>query len=139
MMDKVSVLLVDDHAVVRAGYKAYLSLAEHIGDIYEAESGEKACQLYTDYQPNIVILDMSMPGIGGLETIRRLIMRDANCDILVFSIYDEAVFVERAMKAGAKGYLLKSSSPETLIAAVNKIIHGGQFISPEVIETFRLE
>lgn len=76
MPAKIDVLLVDDHAVVRAGYKAYLSLSDQIGVIYEAERGEAACQLYNQYQPHIVIMDLSMPGIGGFESIRRLINRD---------------------------------------------------------------
>lgn len=131
---KINVLLVDDHAVVRTGYKTYLSLAENIGRIYEADRGETACQLYNQHQPDVIVLDLSMPGIGGFETIRRLINRDPHAKILVFSIHNELVYVTRAIKAGAKGYITKNSIPETLITAVCKIAQGGTFVDPELAQ-----
>jgi len=134
MTKKVNVLLVDDHAVVRTGYKTYLSLSEKIAGIYEAESGELACQLYKQYRPDIVVLDMSMPGIGGFETIRRLIIIDPNCHILMFSIHDELIYVARAIKAGAKGYIIKNSAPEVLISAVCAIAEGGSFVASELAQ-----
>ncbi len=134
MDQKISVLLVDDHAVVRTGYKTYLSLSEEVGHIYEADSGEAACQLYKQNAPDIVVLDMSMPGIGGFEAMRRLISYDPYCKILVFSIHDELVFVARAIKSGAKGYIIKNSGPEILTAAVCAIVQGGTFIAPELAQ-----
>lgn len=134
MTDKISVLLVDDHAVVRAGYKAYLSSSKQIGAIYETDKGETACQLYSQYLPDVVILDLSMPGIGGYETIRRLTGRDEKAKILVFSIYNELVYVIRAMKAGAKGYISKNSNPEILVEAVGKIAQGGSYIEPKLAQ-----
>lgn len=130
MGKKISVLLVDDHAVVRTGYKTYLSLSEKVGDIYEADCGEAACQQYKHFQIDIVVLDMSMPGIGGFETIRRLISLDSLCKILVFSIHDELVYVARAIKAGAKGYIIKNSVPDVLTSAVCTINSGGTFVAP---------
>lgn len=134
MGNKINVLLVDDHAVVRAGYKTYLSLSDKINQIYEAERGEIACQLYTQLQPDIVVLDLSMPGIGGFESIRRLTQRDPHCKILVFSIHNELVYVTRALKAGAKGYITKNCAPDILIAAVCKIAEGGTFVDPELAQ-----
>lgn len=134
MAAKIDVLLVDDHAVVRAGYKAYLSLSDNIRMIYEAERGEIACQLYNQYQPDIVIMDLSMPGMGGFESIRRLVSRDARCKILVSSIHNELVYVTRAIKAGAKGYITKSNSPETLMAAVYQVALGNTFIEPSLAQ-----
>jgi len=134
VIKKISVLLVDDHAVVRTGYKTYLSLSNNIGDIYEADCGETACQLYKQSSTDIVILDMSMPGIGGFETIRRLIAYDPDCRILVFSIHDELVYVARAIKAGAKGYIIKNSEPDILTLAVTTIIKGGSFVAPELAQ-----
>jgi len=131
---KINVLLVDDHAVVRTGYKTYLSLSDKIGQIYEADRGETACQLYNQYQPDIVVMDLSMPGIGGFESIRRMIHRDMHCKILVFSIHNELVYVTRAIKAGAKGYITKNSAPETLIAAVCKIAQGGTYVDSELAQ-----
>jgi two-component system invasion response regulator UvrY len=134
MSEKISVLLVDDHAVVRAGYKTYLSLCDSIGMIYETDRGESACQLYDRHHPDVVVLDISMPGIGGFESIRRLMQRDPRCKILVFSIHDEPIYASRALKAGAKGYIIKSSVPDTLITAVCKIAQGGTFIAPELAQ-----
>ncbi|MEQ1529028.1 MAG: response regulator transcription factor [Methylococcales bacterium] len=134
MAGKINVLLVDDHAVVRTGYKTYLSLSDNIGRIYEAERGETACQLYIQHNPDVVVMDLSMPGIGGYESIRRLINRDAHCKILVFSIHNELVYVTRALKAGAKGYISKNSVPETLVTAVSKIALGGTFVDPDLAQ-----
>lgn len=133
-MTKVSVLLVDDHAVVRTGYKTYLSLSEKIGDIYEADCGESACQLYNQHPTDIVVMDLSMPGIGGLESIRRLINRDSQCKILVFSIHNELIYATRAIKSGAKGYITKSSVPETLVTAVCAIARGGTYIETNLAQ-----
>jgi len=132
--DKFDVLLVDDHAVVRAGYKAYLSLSDKIRTIYEADRGETACQIYNQYKPQVVIMDLSMPGIGGFESIRRLVNRGLDCQILVFSIYNDLIYVTRAIKAGAKGFITKNSSPETLINAVCLIAAGGTFIEPALAQ-----
>lgn len=132
--NKIDVLLVDDHAVVRAGYKTFLSLSDKVGMIYEADRGEIACQLYTQHQPDIVIMDLSMPGTGGFESIRRLMSRDANCKILVSSIHNELVYVTRVIKAGAKGYITKNNSPETLMAAVFQVASGNTFIEPSLAQ-----
>ncbi len=134
MTSKIDVLLVDDHAVVRTGYKTYLSLSDNIRTISEADRGEIACQLYQSYKPDIVILDLSMPGISGFECIRRLVNRDPNCNILVFSIYRELVYVSRALKAGAKGYISKNSNPEMLIFAVCQVAKGNSYIEPTLAQ-----
>ncbi|SHE22206.1 DNA-binding response regulator, LuxR family [methanotrophic endosymbiont of Bathymodiolus puteoserpentis (Logatchev)] len=127
-MTKISVLLVDDHAVVREGYKSYLSLSEKIGTIYEVDSGESACQHYMQQPADVVVMDLSMPGMGGLECIRRLISREPRCKILVFSIHNELIYATRAIKSGAKGYICKSSVPETLVEAVCSIAQGQTYI-----------
>lgn len=127
-MTKISVLLVDDHAVVREGYKSYLSLSESIGKIYEADCGETACQRYIQQAVDVVVMDLSMPGMGGLECIRRLISRYPQCKILVFSIHNELIYATRAIKSGAKGYISKNSLPETLVTAVCSIAQGQTYI-----------
>jgi two-component system invasion response regulator UvrY len=128
MKDHIKVILVDDHAVVRAGFRMLLSTEDAIEVIAEAERGEQACQLYLEKQPDVMVLDLSMPGIGGLETIRRICSRDSHAKILVFSVHDERVYVDRAMHAGAKGYITKHAHPEILIAAIHKIAEGGVYI-----------
>lgn len=134
MNPKFDVLLVDDHSVVRAGYKAFLSISDRIGNIFEADRGELACQLYDQHQPHIVIMDLSMPGIGGLESIRRLINRYTNCNVLVFSIYNDLTYVTRAINAGAKGYITKNSNHEILISAVCQVASGKTFIEPQIAQ-----
>lgn len=134
MNGKISVLLVDDHAVVRTGFKTYLSLSDKIGQVIECERCESACQLYDQYRPDVVVMDLSMPGIGGFEGIRRLLSRDPDCKVLVFSIHDELIYVARAIKAGAKGYLVKNSSPELLTEAVISIAGGGTFVMPKLAQ-----
>ncbi|MGZ5007009.1 MAG: response regulator [Methylobacter sp.] len=128
MKDKIKVMLVDDHAVVRAGFRMLLSAEADIDVVAEAERGEAACQLYLDQQPDVVVLDLSMPGIGGLESIRRICNRDSNAKILVFSVHDERVYVDRAMNAGAKGYITKNSAPGILVEAIQKIAAGETYI-----------
>ncbi len=128
MINKIKVILVDDHAVVRAGFRMLLSTEADIDVIAEAERGEAACQLYLEQQPDVMVLDLSMPGIGGLESIRRICNRDSNAKILVFSVHDEMVYVDRAMKAGAKGYITKNSAPGILVTAIQKIALGEIYI-----------
>jgi two-component system, NarL family, invasion response regulator UvrY len=127
-MKKITVLLVDDHAIVRAGFRMLLASANSIEIIAEAERGETACQLYLEKQPDVVVLDLSMPGIGGLECIRRICNRDPSAKILVFSVHDESVYVSRAIAAGAKGYITKNSAPEILVNAIQKIAAGSIYI-----------
>ncbi len=128
MNRKIKVLLVDDHAVVRAGFKLLLATSHNIEVIAEADRGEQAIQLYQQYQPDIIVLDLSMPGIGGLETIRRMVQRDKNINILVFSMHDEQVYVNRALNAGAKGYISKNSAPEILSEAIESIQQGHPYV-----------
>lgn len=128
MNDKIKVILVDDHAVVRAGFRMLLSAEADIDVIAEAERGEQACQLCLEQQPDVMVLDLSMPGIGGLESIRRICNRDSSAKILVFSVHDEAVYVDRAINAGAKGYITKNSAPGILVEAIQKIAAGEVYI-----------
>jgi DNA-binding NarL/FixJ family response regulator len=126
--ENIKVLLVDDHTVVRAGFRMLLSSQNFIGDIVDIERGELATKEYERFQPDVVVMDLSMPGIGGLETIRRLYKHDPNVLILVYSIHDETIYVERALDAGAKGYVSKNSAAEVLAKAVAVIASGKRYI-----------
>lgn len=128
MNNKIKVLLVDDHAVVRAGFKLLLATSSNIEVVAEAERGEQVIQLYQKYQPDIIVLDLSMPGIGGLETIKRMLQRDEQVNILVFSVHDEPVYINRALTVGAKGYITKNSAPEILAEAIESILQGQIYI-----------
>lgn len=131
MNSVVKVYLVDDHAVVREGYKHLLEKA-NIKVIAEASSGEQAYLDYTKVQPDVVIMDLSMPGIGGIETIKKLMTKDKNAKILAFSMHDDIVFCSRAMQAGAVGYVTKSSAAEVLVEAVFTIANGKKYISHDL-------
>ena len=130
----IKVILVDDHAVVRAGYRMLLQSSADIEIIAELETGEQACKAYVDQQPDVVIIDLSLPGMGGLEAIRRIIARDAKAKILVFSMHENTVFVEQSLNAGAKGYITKSSAPDVLIKAIKEIAGGGIFLDPDIAQ-----
>ncbi|KGM06995.1 Two-component response regulator [Methylophaga thiooxydans] len=131
--NKISVLLVDDHEVVRAGFRMLLSTQAFIGDIMDVNRGELVGQEYERLQPDVVVMDLSMPGIGGLETIRRLHRQDADAVVLVYSIHDESIYVERAMQAGAKGYVSKNSAAEVLAEAVKTVAGGKQYIEQKLL------
>lgn len=132
-MNKIKVLLVDDHAVVRAGFRLLLASSADIDVIAEAERGEQVCSFYEQFSPDVVVMDLSMPGIGGLEAIRRLCNREDSAKVLVFSIHDEAVYVEKALNAGAKGYITKKSAAEIMLEAVIKIAKEGYYIEQGLI------
>jgi DNA-binding NarL/FixJ family response regulator len=128
MNTPISIILVDDHAIVRAGFRMLLATEDTINVIAEAERGEQACQLYSELQPDVVVMDLSMSGIGGLEAIRRICHRDNNAKILVFSVHDESVYIDRAINAGAKGYISKNAHPDILIEAIQSVAAGELYI-----------
>lgn len=127
----VKVYLVDDHAVVREGYKNLLEKA-NIKVIAEASSGEEAYQNYDVLKPDVVILDLSMPGMGGMETIKKMLAKDKYVKILAFSMHDDVVFCSRTMQAGASGYVTKSSAPSVLVEAVFAIATNKKYISHDL-------
>ncbi|MEY4767744.1 MAG: hypothetical protein RL637_383 [Pseudomonadota bacterium] len=122
--------MIDDHAMVRLGFRWLLANAEDIELVAEAERAEQAFALYQQYQADIVIMDLSMPGIGGLEAIRRLCQRYPNIKILVFSIHDEPIYWQRAFKAGAKGYMTKNSASELMLEAIYCLAQGDSYLEP---------
>jgi DNA-binding NarL/FixJ family response regulator len=130
----VRVLLVDDHAVVRAGYRMLLNVAPEIEVVAEADSGEVACRLFTELAPDVVVMDLTLPGIGGLEAIRRIVQRDQNAKVLVFSMHEDTLFVEQALAAGARGYVTKSSPPHVLVAAVKEVAAGGRPLAGDLAQ-----
>ena len=134
MTKKIKIILVDDHAVVRAGFRMLLATSESIEVISEASRGEEAIGQYLNLKPDVVVMDLSMPGLGGLETIHRIIQRDGNAKILVFSVYHQRVYVNRALNAGAKGYITKNSAPEILTEAIAAIMQGQNYIEKGLIK-----
>jgi two-component system invasion response regulator UvrY len=130
----LKILLVDDHAVVRAGYRRLLDTSSLNISVVEAGSGEHGYACYAVQTFDLVIMDLSLPGIGGLEAIRRITQRDRCARVLVFSIHDESVFIERALEAGARGYISKSSAADVLVEAVDKVVRGEIYLGPDIAE-----
>jgi two-component system invasion response regulator UvrY len=116
----IRVMLVDDHALVRMGFRMLLADAQ-VEVVAEADTGEQACADYARAQPDVVVMDLSMPGMGGLEAVRRLIAQDPKARILVLSAHEDTAHPRRVLRAGALGYLAKRSAPEALIAAVSSV------------------
>lgn len=136
---RIRTLLVDDHPVVRAGYKLLLEQGGEIVVIAEAESGEAACRYYADRMPDIVIMDLSLRGMSGLEAIRRIVSRDPNARILVFSMHEDAMFAEQALAAGARGYLTKSSAPHQLVDAAKHVAAGEFHLDRDIAQHLALQ
>ncbi len=126
----ISVYLVDDHAVVRAGFRSLLEAEADIAVVGEAASGEEAYSGYVELQPDVVVTDVSMPGEGGLGFMRRLLKRDKDAKALVMSMFDDVAFVKRAMEYGAMGYISKSDDPELLVQAVRAVAAGDTWVAP---------
>ncbi|HVT32884.1 MAG TPA: response regulator transcription factor [Rhodanobacteraceae bacterium] len=125
---RIRVMLVDDHAVVRVGFRMLLSLNPEIEVVGEADNGEQAYHRYPEIRPDVVIMDLSMPGMGGIETVRRLVARDKEARVLVLSAHEDTAHPKRVLKAGALGYLSKRGAPEELIDAVSAIAAGRIYI-----------
>ncbi len=130
--DAITVMLVDDHPVVRDGYRRLLESYPGITVVAEADDGETACTQYAEVHPDIVVLDLNMPGIGGLETIRRLRAKDSKAKILMFTMHESKVMVNRALEAGAAGYLMKSSPAEEMVEAVRQVFVGKTFLDHDL-------
>lgn len=131
--ERISVLLVDDHAVVRAGYKRYLELDAAIAVVGEAGSGEQAYAFLATAPVDVVIMDLSMPGQGGLETIRRILQRYPKQRVLVFTMHDNAALAVQALRVGARGYLTKSMPPERMVEAIRQVMQGEIPVSDELV------
>lgn len=124
----IRVLLVDDHAVVRMGFRLLLQSVAEFAVIAEAESGEAACQMYFDLRPDVVVMDLAMPGMGGLEALRRICARDPRARVLTLSAQDDLMHARRALQEGALGFLSKRSAPEALIEAVTAVAAARRYL-----------
>jgi two-component system invasion response regulator UvrY len=135
----IRVMLVDDHAVVRTGFRLLLQSAmTEISVIAEAESGEAACQRYPEVTPDVVVMDLAMPGMGGLEALKRIRARHPQARILALSAHDDPVHARRALQEGALGFLSKRSAPETLIEAVSTVATGRRYLDPDLAQKLAL-
>jgi len=133
-LSQIKILLVDDHAVVRMGFKMLIEAEADIKVIGEAESGEVAVKLFQELKPDIIVMDITMPGIGGLEAIDRIMAKDKNTKILVLSAHEDSVHPKRVLNAGAMGYLTKRSAAEELIKAIKSIHQGQRYLEPNIAQ-----
>jgi len=136
---KTRVLLADDHAVVREGYRRLLERTDEIAVVAEAGSGEEAYRLFAELAPDVVVLDINLPGIGGIEAARRILARDSQAKILMFSMHEDVVFPSRALQTGARGYVTKSSAPEVLVEAVRLVAAGKLYISHDMAQELAMQ
>lgn len=134
-----TVLLVDDHELVRAGFRRLLEDGEQFEVIAEAGSGEQAVQDYVKHQPQVVVMDISMPGIGGVGAIERITARDPHARILVLSVHEDSVFTTRALQAGALGFIPKRSAPEEMLRAVEQVSNGKTCIDSEIAQQIAVQ
>ena len=131
-MSTIRIMLVDDHAVVRAGVRRLLEQDARFLVVTECDSGERAYQQFGEYLPDITVMDLSMPGMGGMEAIGRIIARYPTAKLLVLSMHENAAFASQALKAGARGYLAKNGLAEELVGALESIANGQTYINANI-------
>ena len=131
----IRIMLVDDHAVVRAGFRRLLEQQPTFHVVAEAADAERAYTLFLEHAPDVIVMDVSMPGVSGLDSIRRIINRSPAARILVFTMHEDASIAERAIQLGARGYVTKSNPPEILTAAVAEVAAGGLALSPDIAKS----
>lgn len=138
-MGPIKVMLVDDHAVVRMGFKLLLAACDDIEVVGEADSGETAYMRYAELKPDVVVMDLSMPGMGGIEAVRRLVARDKGVRILALSTHEDTAHPKRVLKAGATGYLSKRGAPEALIEAVRAVASGRMYLDADIAQKLAMQ
>ncbi|WP_334106236.1 response regulator transcription factor [Methylobacillus sp.] len=139
MSATIKVMLVDDHAVVRMGFKLLLESDPAIEVVAEAESGEQGIKLYQEHKPDVVVMDITMPGMGGLEAIDRIKAKDEHARILVLSAHEDSVHPKRVLNAGAIGYLTKRSAAEELIKAIHTVAGGKMYLEANVAQQMAIQ
>lgn len=138
-MAKLELMLVDDHAVVRGGFKLLLQTWDDVVVIAEAASGEEALQLYDARRPDVVVMDIAMSGMGGIEATKRLVAKDPRARILTLSAHEDTSYSKRALQAGALGYLSKRTAPEVLIDAIRLVAQRRRFIDPVIAQRMAMQ
>jgi len=133
----MKILIIDDHPIVRAGLRRLLAGEPEI-EMREAADGKEALALYGEYRPDLVILDLNLPGIGGLELIKRLRLEDADLGILVVSMHDDPIFALRALQAGAGGYVSKNAPPDEILEGIRRVADGQSYVAKNLAQEMAL-
>jgi DNA-binding NarL/FixJ family response regulator len=136
MADEITVLIVDDHEVVREGLRLSLSRAPHIRVIGEAGDGEQAIGLVERRKPDVVFMDVRMPGMDGLEATKEIMKRSPDASVLIFTAFSERSLLARGLESGAKGYILKEAPHETLLRAIERVAKGEGYVDPALMPAF---
>ena len=136
MPGEITCLIVDDHEVVSEGLRLSLSRAPHIRVVGEAGDGRAAIDLAERRKPNVVIMDVRMPGLDGLDSTKELMAKEPNVAVLIFTAYSERSLLARGLESGAKGYILKEAPHDTLVRAIEKVAGGDSFIDPALMPAF---
>lgn len=139
MTQTLRIMLVDDHAVVRMGFRLLLDTTGDLRVVAECGSGEEALQCFAEVNPDVVVLDLSMGGMGGLETLSRLLAKWPSTRVLVLSAHEDTAHPRRALAAGALGYLTKRSAAEALIEAIRQVAAGKLFLEPALAQEIGVE
>lgn len=128
----IRLLLVDDHHLVRSGLRRLLDETVDLEVVAEASSGEEALELARDLEPHVVLMDLNMPGMGGLEATRRLLGTQKNVKVIAVSMYSDEPYPSRLLEAGASGYLSKDSAADEVVTAVREVAAGKSFVAPGI-------
>jgi DNA-binding NarL/FixJ family response regulator len=134
----IRVLLADDHSIVRAGLRRIVDECEEMTVVAEAADGMQAIAQARIHAPDVVVVDISMPGMDGLEVIGHLLTQIPGLPVLVLTMYEEEQYVVRAFEAGARGYLTKQSAPEQLVSAIRRVVSGGRYLTEKTAELLAL-
>jgi two-component system invasion response regulator UvrY len=135
----IKVMVVDDHELVRTGISRILNDAPGVRVVGEAASGEEALEVVATIQPDVLLMDVSMPGIGGLEATRKLVQYNSELKVIVVSVHSEEPFPSRMLKAGARGYLTKGCAVDEIVAAIKAVYSGERYIGADVAQTLALK
>jgi DNA-binding NarL/FixJ family response regulator len=138
-MEQIRILLVDDHVIVREGYRRLLEQHKDLCIVGEASDGTQAYAQFCFLAPDVVVMDIGMPKVSGIEALRRMRVRDPQARVLIYSMYEDAVYVSRAMLAGALGYVSKASAPEALVDAVRSVASRHAYLSRDVAQAMALQ
>ena len=134
----IKVLLADDHSIVRAGLRRLVEESEDMEVVAEAADGREAIRLVQQTMPDVAVIDISMPGMDGLEVVQQLQTLYPQKPILILTMHEEAQFVVRAIEAGAMGYITKQSAPEQLVKAIRKVYAGSRYLTEDAVESLAL-